>query len=213
MLRIAAFASSVVASTPTVFPLTRPAADSRSRTHVKHVRHTRRHGVDRAGRLGSACAHVVGRTWGKRATGLTGRRVAFPTQRRRSCRRGLIGRWRTRRLGGVRRRLGPCERCLKHGGRAAGVLLCLAGAASVRAGMPGGAVLVMLPGGFGKGERREPRAMLIRGERRAGEVLVTVDGDTTELQRDLSLTEIVRILQGRANPPFPCRATMGGRPS
>ena len=35
MLRIAALASSVVASTPTVFPRTRPAADSRSRTHVK----------------------------------------------------------------------------------------------------------------------------------------------------------------------------------
>ena len=34
MLRIAAFASSVVASMPTVFPRTRPAADSRSRTHV-----------------------------------------------------------------------------------------------------------------------------------------------------------------------------------
>ena len=34
MLRIAAFASSVVASTPTVFPRTRPAADSRSRIHV-----------------------------------------------------------------------------------------------------------------------------------------------------------------------------------
>ncbi len=35
LLRIAAFASSVVASMPTVFPRTRPAADSRSRTHVK----------------------------------------------------------------------------------------------------------------------------------------------------------------------------------
>ena len=35
MLRIAAFASSVVASMPTVFPVTRPASASRSRTHVK----------------------------------------------------------------------------------------------------------------------------------------------------------------------------------
>ena len=35
MLRIAAFASSVVASMPTVFPRTRPAAANRSSTHVK----------------------------------------------------------------------------------------------------------------------------------------------------------------------------------
>ena len=35
MLRIAAFASSVVASMPTVFPATRPTSASRSRTHVK----------------------------------------------------------------------------------------------------------------------------------------------------------------------------------
>ena len=34
MLRIAAFASSVVASTPTVFPCTRPAPANRSSTHV-----------------------------------------------------------------------------------------------------------------------------------------------------------------------------------
>ena len=34
MLRIAAFASSVVASTPTVFPFTKPASASRSRTQV-----------------------------------------------------------------------------------------------------------------------------------------------------------------------------------
>ena len=34
ILRIAAFASSVVASMPTVFPRTRPATDSRSRTQV-----------------------------------------------------------------------------------------------------------------------------------------------------------------------------------
>ena len=35
MLRIAAFASSVVASRPTVFPRTSPASTSRSNTHAK----------------------------------------------------------------------------------------------------------------------------------------------------------------------------------